>query len=186
MNEKDSKAEHKIDKPEHKDGKDDPKKENYVRPSWDEYFMEVSRTIAKRATCDRGRSGCVIAKDKQILVTGYVGSPVGLPHCDEVGHLMKKMIHEDDSISQHCVRTVHAEQNAICQAAKKGVSIDGSTLYCKMTPCRTCAMLIINCGIKRVVCEKKYHLAEESEQMLKDSGVELEYLDGRLEKYPNQ
>jgi dCMP deaminase len=183
MSEKDSKQEHKDGNPEHKG---DSKHENYVRPSWDEYFMEVSRTIAKRATCDRGRSGCVIAKDKQILVTGYVGSPVGLPHCDEVGHLMKKVIHEDDSISQHCMRTVHAEQNAICQAAKKGIPIDGATLYCKMTPCRTCAMLIINCGIKRVVCEKKYHLAEESEQMFKDSGVELNYLDGRLEKYPNQ
>ena len=81
--------------------------EKYVRPTWDEYFMEVARTIAKRATCDRGRSGCVIAKDNQILVTGYVGSPAGLPHCDEVGHLMKKMIHDDGSITQHCVRTVH-------------------------------------------------------------------------------
>ena len=69
---------------------------HYIRPSWDEYFMEVAHTISKRATCDRGRSGCVIAKDKQILVTGYVGSPRGLPHCDEVGHLMKKVLHEDD------------------------------------------------------------------------------------------
>lgn len=169
--------------------KQEPEKEKnkeYVRPSWDEYFMEVSRTIAKRATCDRGRSGCVIAKDKQILVTGYVGSPRGLPHCDDVGHLMKKVIHDDDTISQHCVRTVHAEQNAICQAAKKGVSIDGATLYCKMTPCRTCAMIIINCGIKRVVCEKKYHTAEESEQMLKDAGIKLEYFDEKVEKYENQ
>ncbi|HJX06389.1 MAG TPA: cytidine/deoxycytidylate deaminase family protein [Candidatus Nanoarchaeia archaeon] len=158
----------------------------YVRPSWDEYFMEVARAIAKRATCDRGRSGCVIAKDKQIMVTGYVGSPVGLPHCDEVGHLMKKVIHDDDTISQHCMRTVHAEQNAMCQAAKRGISIDGGTLYCKMTPCRTCAMLLINCGIKRVVCENKYHLAKESEEMLKQAGVKLEYFDEKVEEYKNQ
>jgi len=161
-------------------------KEKYIRPTWDEYFMEVARTIAKRATCDRGRSGCVIAKDKQLLVTGYVGSPVGLPHCDDVGHLMKKVIHDDDSISQHCMRTVHAEQNAICQAAKLGVPLDGATVYCKMTPCRTCAMLIINCGIKRVICEKKYHRGAESEQMFKDAGVVLEFFEDDFVKYENQ
>jgi dCMP deaminase len=161
-------------------------KEVYIRPTWDEYFMEVARTIAKRATCDRGRSGCVIARDKQLLVTGYVGSPVGLPHCDDVGHLMKKVIHDDDSISQHCMRTVHAEQNAICQAAKLGVALDGATVYCKMTPCRTCAMLIINCGIKRVVCEKKYHRGAESEQMFRDAGVKLEFFEEEFVKYKNQ
>lgn len=158
----------------------------YVRPSWDEYFMEVARAIAKRATCDRGRSGCVIAKDKQILSTGYVGSPIGMPHCDDVGHLMKKVIHDDDTISQHCMRTVHAEQNAICQAAKRGIAIEGSTVYCKMTPCRTCAMLIINCGIKRVVCEKKYHLAKESEDLFRQAGVKLEYFDENIEDYSDQ
>jgi len=161
-------------------------KDVYIRPTWDEYFMEVARTIAKRATCDRGRSGCVIARDKQLLVTGYVGSPVGLPHCDDVGHLMKKVIHDDDSISQHCMRTVHAEQNAICQAAKLGIPLDGATVYCKMTPCRTCAMLIINCGIKRVVCEKKYHRGAESEQMFKDAGVKLEFFEEDFVKYENQ
>ena len=143
------------------------------RPSWDEYFMEVCRAIAKRATCDRGKSGCVIAKDHQILATGYVGSPAGLPHCDDVGHEMKKMLHEDGTVTMHCVRTVHAEQNAICQAARRGVSIDGATVYCKMTPCRTCAMMLINCGIKRIVCEKKYHAGEESEQMFKITGKTL-------------
>ncbi len=162
------------------------KKEKYIRPTWDEYFMEVSRTIAKRATCDRGRSGCVIARDRQLLVTGYVGSPVGLPHCDDVGHLMKKVIHDDDTISQHCMRTVHAEQNAICQAAKLGVAINGATLYCKMTPCRTCAMLIINSGIVRVVCERKYHRGSESEEMFKAAGIRLEYFEDMVEHYENQ
>jgi len=157
--------------------------EKYVRPSWDEYFMEIANTVSKRATCDRGRSGCVIVKDKQILVSGYVGSPNGLPHCDEVGHQMKKMLHEDGSISEHCVRTVHAEQNAICQAAKRGIALEGSTLYCRMTPCRVCAMLIINCGIKRVVCEKKYHAGAESEEMFAKAGVQLEFFSEEVLKY---
>ncbi len=157
----------------------------YHRPTWDDYFMEVCRTVAKRATCDRGRSGCVIAKDNQIMVTGYVGSPAGLPHCDEAGHLMRKMIHSDGSITQHCVRTVHAEQNAICQAAKRGVSIDGGTVYCKMTPCRTCAMLIINCGIRRVVCEKHYHDEADSLGMFKDAGIQIEHLEDAVQTYEN-
>ncbi|RKX93415.1 MAG: cell division protein DedD [Spirochaetes bacterium] len=160
--------------------------EKYVRPSWDEYFMEVADAISKRATCDRGRSGCVIAKDRQILVTGYVGSPQGLPHCDEVGHQLKKTIHEDGHVTTHCVRTVHAEQNAICQAAKRGIAIDGATLYCRMTPCRTCAMLIINCGIKRVVCEKKYHAGEESEAMFQQAAVQLDYVSNEVLKYRDQ
>jgi dCMP deaminase len=160
--------------------------EKYLRPTWDDYFMEVAHTIAKRATCDRGRSGCVISRDRQILVTGYVGSPVGLPHCDEVGHLMKKTIHEDDRITLHCVRTVHAEQNAICQAAKLGVALEGATLYCRMTPCRTCAMLIINCGIKRVVCEYQYHAGQESEEMFRVAGIELNYVNREILKYRDQ
>jgi dCMP deaminase len=159
------------------------KKVKYTRPSWDEYFMEVMEAISKRATCDRGRSGCVIVKNKQILVTGYVGSPMGLPHCDEVGHQMKKMLNEDGSISEHCVRTVHAEQNAVCQAAKLGVSIDGATVYCRMTPCRVCAMLLINCGIKRVVCERRYHAGAESEEMFKKVGIELEFIHDEVQQY---
>jgi dCMP deaminase len=161
-------------------------KEKYLRPSWDEYFMEVAHTIARRATCDRGRSGCVIARDRQLLVTGYVGSPVGLPHCDDVGHLMKKVIHEDGTISQHCMRTVHAEQNAICQAARLGISLQGSTLYCLMTPCRTCAMLIINCGIVRVVSEYRYHQAQESEEMFVQAGIELVYVNNEQLTYRDQ
>ena len=156
------------------------------RPSWDEYFMEIAATVSKRATCDRGKSGCVIVRDKQILVTGYVGSPRGLPHCDEVGHLMKKVLHEDDRITQHCMRTVHAEQNAICQAARLGIPLQGATLYCRMTPCRTCAMLIINCGIIRVVCEKKYHDATESEAMFRQAGIGLEYVSQDIQEYDHQ
>lgn len=158
---------------------------SYQRPSWDEYFMEIMETVSKRATCDRGRSGCVIAKENQLLVSGYVGSPNGQMHCDDGGHIMKRMMHidEGDRISEHCVRTVHAEQNAICQAAKRGVSIDGATLYCRMTPCRTCTMLIINSGIKRVVCQRKYQLAKESEDMLVQAGIALNYFSEEIQEY---
>ena len=158
----------------------------YKRPSWDEYFMELANTASKRATCDRGRSGCVIVKNRHVLVTGYVGSPAGLPHCDEVGHLFSKTIHNDGTISNHCIRTVHAEQNAICQAARRGIALEGATLYCRMTPCRTCAMLIINCGIKRVVCERKYHKGAESEEMFRQAGIELEFFYDEVQKYENQ
>ena len=158
----------------------------YIRPSWDDYFMEVADAISKRATCARGRSGCVVAKERQILVTGYVGSPQGLPHCDEVGHEMKKLIHEDGRTTQHCVRTVHAEQNAICQAAKRGIPIEGATLYCRMTPCRTCAMLLINCGIARVVCERRYHAGDESERLFKEAGILLEFKHQDIQEYENQ
>lgn len=94
-------------------------------------WKSVVRLQKLKATCDRGRSGCVIARDNQILVAGYVGAPTGLPHCDDVGHKLKIMRHEDGSTSEHCVRTVHAEQNdiTICQTAKLGISIDGATLF---------------------------------------------------------
>ena len=148
--------------------------------------MEVCEAIAKRATCDRGRSGAVIARDNHILATGYVGSPEGLPHCDDVGHKLKRMQHEDGTVTMHCVRTVHAEQNAICQAAKRGISIDGATLYCRMTPCRTCAMMIINCGIVRVVAQRRYHDAADSEAMFAEAGIRLEYVYDEVERYENQ
>ncbi len=162
------------------------KKSEYKRPTWDEYFMEITEAVAKRSTCDRGRMGCVIARDKQILVTGYAGAPSGLPHCDEVGHQMKTVTNEDGTVSKHCMRTTHAEQNAICQAAKIGVSINGATLYCKMTPCSTCAKMIINAGIKRVVCQKKYHAGKETEEMFKTVGIKLEFMNDEIEHYDNQ
>jgi dCMP deaminase len=158
----------------------------YQRPSWDDYFMEIMEAISKRATCDRGRAGSVAVKDNQVLVTGYVGSPIGFPHCDEVGHDLRKVLHDDGTISQHCMRTVHSEQNLICQAARNGVSLLGATVYTRMTPCRTCAMLLINCGIKRIVCERKYHTGTESEEMFKAAGIEIEYKYDELQQYTNQ
>jgi dCMP deaminase len=128
----------------------------------------------------------VIVKNNQVLSTGYVWSPSGLSHCDDVWHQFKKTIHEDGHVTNHCVRTVHAEQNAICQAARFGVALDGATLYCRMTPCRVCAMLIINCGIKRVVCEKKYHAWDESEEMFKIVWIKLDYFSQEEQEYENK
>lgn len=156
------------------------------RLPWDEYFLELVKTVAKRATCDRGRSGCVIVRDKRVISTGYVGSPPGLDHCDDVGHLMKEMIDEDGTVRKHCVRTIHAEQNAICQAARLGIALEGATLYCKMEPCRVCAMLIISCGITKVVSQKRYHAAQDTREMFKKAGVELVVVEDETEDYSNQ
>lgn len=158
----------------------------YRRPSWDEYFLGVTREVAKRATCDRGRSGCVIVKDRRILTTGYVGSASGLPHCDESGHMLRDVISPDGSISKHCIRTVHAEQNAICQAAKFGISFEGATLYCTMEPCFACAKMIVNCGIKRVVCEKRYHAAAQTRDLFKKAKVKLQVISTQVAQYKDQ
>ena len=156
------------------------------RPDWDRYFLDLCEAVSKRATCDRGKAGCVIVKDKRIMTTGYVGSPAELPHCDEAGHDMRKVFDDKGNVSQHCVRTLHAEQNAIIQAAKFGIPLDGSTLYCKMTPCRTCAMMIINSGIKRVVCEKHYHADKETIELFKLAGVKLDVMSNTVEEYDRQ
>jgi dCMP deaminase len=157
-----------------------------TRPSWDAYFLSLVDQVATRATCDRGRSGCVVVRDKRIICTGYVGSPSGLPHCDEDGHDLKKMMDEDGTVRQHCVRTVHAEQNAICQAARYGLSLAGTTLYCSMEPCRVCAMLIASTGIQRVVAKRRYHAGEDSRRILTQAGVELEVQDEEIEPYDGQ
>jgi dCMP deaminase len=157
-----------------------------TRPSWDEYFLKLVDEVAQRATCDRGKSGCIIVKDKRILCSGYVGSPPGFPHCDEAGHLLKKVIDDDGTIRQHCMRTIHAEQNAICQAARFGISLNDAVLYCTMEPCRVCALLIISVGIRRVVASKKYHAAQETRDLFRQAGIELSVFEDVTENYPDQ
>ena len=156
------------------------------RPSWDEYFIKLVDEVAQRATCDRGKSGCIIVKDKRILCSGYVGSPPGFEHCDEAGHLLKTVIDDNGTERQHCMRTIHAEQNAICQAAKYGIPLQGTTLYCTMEPCRVCTMLIISVGVNRVVAKKRYHAAAESRELLKQAGIELMVMNDEVEQYRNQ
>lgn len=172
-------------KTESKIGSED-RPEEYKRPSWDEYFLEIAKLVGSRGTCDRGRNGAVIVKNKRIITTGYVGAPVGMSHCDEVGHLMSDVVNPDGTISKHCVRTLHAEQNAIIQAALHGISTEGATLYVKFEPCFTCCKMLINAGIKRVVCQKKYHAADLTRKFFKEAGVEIVYMEDRVEEYPNQ
>ncbi|MFA6183627.1 MAG: cytidine/deoxycytidylate deaminase family protein [Parcubacteria group bacterium] len=160
-------------------------KEKYKRPSWDEYFLNLVQTVRTRGTCDRGRSGCVVTKDNRILVTGYVGSPIGTAHCDDVGHEMSTVTHADGSKTQHCIRTAHNEQNAIANAARFGVALEGSTIYCHMTPCYTCAKIIINAGIRRVVCAKDYHGGERSREIFKEAGVKYDLVKNEMEIYDN-
>jgi dCMP deaminase len=157
-----------------------------MRPSWDDYFLGLVDQVASRATCDRGKSGCVVVRNKRIICTGYVGSPSGLPHCDEVGHELKQMIDEDGTVRRHCVRTVHAEQNAICQAARYGLSLEGTTLYCTMEPCRTCAMLIASSGISRVVARRRYHAGGDTRHILDQAGVALDVVEDVVERYEGQ
>jgi dCMP deaminase len=156
------------------------------RPSWDEYFTRLVDEIASRATCDRGRSGCLIVRNKRIICTGYVGSPPGLPHCDEAGHYIKKMVGEDGTVRNHCVRTIHAEQNALCQAARYGLSLEGTTLYCTMEPCRVCAMLITSVGISRVVAKRRYHAAQDTRDLFAEAGVELDVVEDVVQQYDEQ
>ena len=159
------------------------KKTKPKRPLWDEYFFGIMHAIGARATCDRGRSGCVIVRDKKIISTGYVGAPTGCKHCDEIGHEMHTVIDDDGAQSRHCIRTTHAEQNALAQAAKFGVSTDGAILYVKMTPCYVCAKMIINAGIKRVVAENGYHTGKRSKEIFKEAGVKFEQLNNKLQSY---
>jgi len=159
------------------------KKGEYKRPSWDEYFLSLVELVGSRGTCDRGRSGCVIVKDKRILSTGYVGSPMGIKHCDESGHEMHTVTYEDGKESRHCIRTTHAEQNAIANAARFGVALEGATLYCQMTPCYTCAKIIINTGIKRIVCVKDYHAGARSKEIFKEAGIAYNLASAEMQTY---
>lgn len=118
------------------------------RPSWDEYFMEIAYKVATRATCDRKHVGAVVVRDNTILSTGYNGSVSGGEHCDDAGHLMH---------NGHCIRTVHAEANAIAQAARNGVVLEEATLYVTASPCWDCAKLISNAGITKVVYGERYN-----------------------------
>jgi dCMP deaminase len=142
------------------------------RPSWDEYFMQIAHMVATRATCPRRSVGAVIVLDKRILATGYNGAPIGLAHCTEVGcHI----------VAGHCIRALHAEQNAILQAALNGVSTRGATIYVTCQPCNHCAKMIINAGIQRVVFEGDYP-DEFALELFAEAGVQLHrYREGTIE-----
>jgi dCMP deaminase len=135
-----------------------------MRPTWDEYFMKIAEDVAVRSTCDRALVGAVLVKEKHIIATGYNGSPKGLEHCDDVGHLI---------VEGHCVRTVHAEANAIIQAAVYGLATKDALCYVTHFPCLICTKMLINAGVKCIVYKNDYRVDEIAVQMLKEAGVEL-------------
>ena len=128
------------------------------RLSWDEYFMEIAKVVAERSTCVRAKVGCVIVKDRSIVATGYNGSPAGMPHCTEVGCLIYQSQDPDGNPEENCFRTIHAEINAISQAARRGVAIDASDVYTTHSPCMHCLKTLLNTGIRRICYAKPYKL----------------------------
>lgn len=142
-----------------------------MRPSWDEYFMEIVELIKTRSTCLRRQVGAVIVKDKRILATGYNGAPVGCKHCDEIGCLREKLNIPSGQRHELC-RAIHAEQNAIVQAAYSGTSVNGATLYVTHQPCVLCAKLAINAGISRIVFKGEYP-DELSMELLEEANIEV-------------
>ena len=149
------------------------------RPDWDEYFMEIAEVVRKRSTCLRRKVGAIIVKDSRILATGYNGAPAGVPHCGEVGCLRAQLNVPSGERHELC-RGIHAEQNAIVQAAYLGVSIDGSTLYCTNQPCVLCAKMLINAGVKRIVIKEGYP-DELAQKMLAEAGLKVELIGEKSE-----
>lgn len=158
------------------------------RPTWNQYFLNMLPSIGARSTCDRGKCGAIITRDNTILSTGYAGAPKGFPHCDDVGHLFEYVTEENafsegvsgwekhlfiykDSMAVHCIRTIHAEMNAIYHAAEIGVSLKGGTLYSTMFPCFRCAMAIVQVGIIEVFAANAYHASEQSHDIFMRAGV---------------
>jgi dCMP deaminase len=128
------------------------------RLEWDRYFLKICRVVAERSTCTRARVGAVIVRNRMILATGYNGSPAGHPHCTEVGCLVVTSRNSNGDDEENCTRTIHAEINAIAQAAKSGVSIDGGDIYITHSPCMHCLKVLLNTGIRRICFEKEYKL----------------------------
>jgi dCMP deaminase len=142
------------------------------RAGWDEYFMRIAREVAARSTCSRKHVGAVIVRDRNILSTGYNGSIAGMPHCDDVGHMME---------NGHCISTIHAEANAIIQSAKNGVNINTASIYTTASPCWNCFKLIVNSGMKRI-CFGEFYREERIFSVAMELGVELVDLSETLKR----
>jgi len=142
------------------------------RLDWYQYLMKIANLVAERSTCCRAKVGAVIVKDKNILSTGYNGSPSGLPHCTDVGCLVYKSITPDGSVEENCFRTIHAELNAIAQAAKHGSSINNADIYITHTPCIHCLKVLINTGIKNIYYQREYKI-ERIADMIEQAGINL-------------
>lgn len=150
------------------------KKSRITRPGWDDYFISIARLVSERSTCLRRKVGAVVVKDRRVLATGYNGAPSGIQHCEKTGCLRERLKIPSGERHELC-RGLHAEQNAIIQAAYHGVSIKGSTLYVTCHPCSVCAKMIINAGIKEVVIFEGYP-DDLAQDMLKESGISVKYI----------
>ena len=146
------------------------------RPSWHQYFLTITRQVAERSTCLRAKVGAVIVRDKNILATGYNGAPAGLPHCTDVGCLVYTSRTPTGEVEENCFRTIHAEMNAIAQAAKNGSSIREGAIYITHTPCIHCLKVLVNTGIKNVYYESPYKL-HTLEEILHHTQVHLERVE---------
>ena len=145
------------------------------RLSWDEYFMQMAELTAKRSTCLRRQVGAVIVKDRHIIATGYNGAPRGLKHCDELGGCLRQKLGVPSGQRHELCRALHAEQNAIIQAATLGQSIEEGTIYVTHQPCVICAKMIINAGIKRIVVREAYP-DEMATEILDEAGIRVIHL----------
>ena len=143
------------------------------RPSWHQYFLTITHQVAERSTCTRAKVGAVIVRDKNILATGYNGSPAGLPHCTELGCLIYTSRTPTGELEDNCFRTIHAEINAIAQAAKNGASIRDADIYITHTPCIHCLKVLINTGIRRIFYEHEYK-RPTLDELLRHTDVTLE------------
>jgi dCMP deaminase len=143
------------------------------RLTWHQYFMTITRQVAERSTCNRAKVGAVIVRDKNILATGYNGAPAGMPHCIDVGCLIYQSRTPDGDIEENCFRTIHAEINAIAQAAKNGSSIKDASIYITHTPCIHCLKVLVNTGIKEIYYENAYKL-HTIREIVEQTGVRLE------------
>ncbi len=143
------------------------------RLTWDQYFMTITQQVAERSTCNRAKVGAVIVRDRNILATGYNGAPAGMPHCTEAGCLIYESKTPYGEVEQNCFRTIHAEINAIAQAAKNGSNIKDSSIYVTHTPCIHCIKVLVNTGIKKVYYESPYKL-DTLEEILRNTRVHME------------
>jgi dCMP deaminase len=143
------------------------------RPTWHQYFLTITRNVAERSTCTRAKVGAVIVRDKNILATGYNGAPAGMPHCLDVGCLVYSSRTPSGEVEENCFRTIHAEINAIAQAAKNGASIRDADIYITHTPCIHCVKVLINTGIRRIFYEREYKRAT-IEELVRGANIALE------------
>ncbi len=146
------------------------------RLTWDQYFMTITQQVAERSTCQRAKVGAVIVRDRNILATGYNGAPAGMPHCTDAGCLIYESKTPNGDIEQNCFRTIHAEINAIAQAAKNGSNIKDTSIYVTHTPCIHCLKVLVNTGIRSVFYEKPYKI-HTLEEILRNTRVQMEQVE---------